>query len=246
MFNYKVKVSYLGFQFLGWAKQSKEVNTIQEVIEASLQEILIQEIKIYCSGRTDKGVNANEQVFSFQLNNPIKIPFNNLINILNKRLHKRNINIIDINEVDLSFHARFSALSKTYRYYINVDHEFNLFQSNYVYQYNKKINIDKLKEAADIFVGKHDFLSFSTSDLKDTIRTINYINVWIEDSITIIEVNGNGFLRNMVRMIVASLIKYNENKITISDLTWLLENPKKGATIEIAPPNGLMLYKVFY
>lgn len=246
MANYKVKVSYLGFLFYGWAKQKNKSLTIQEVIELRLKLILNEEINIFCSGRTDRMVNATEQVFSFKIRNKLKIPLDKLVLILNKDLNELNINIINIEEVDEEFHARFNAKSKIYRYYINTNKEFDLFHSNFQYQYNNILDINKLKEASIIFTGEHDFLSFSTSDLKNTVRIINFINILNENNLIIIEISGNGFLKNMVRMIVATLIRFAEGKVSINTIMDLLNNPKKGSSIYIAPPNGLTLFKVNY
>lgn len=246
MANYKVKVAYLGFLYYGWAKQINKSPTIQEVIEQNLEDVIGEEININCSGRTDKMVNAHEQVFSFKTKNNLLIPINNLVLILNKRLNELNINIIDIEEVDENFHARFSAKSKVYRYYINTNQEFDIFKANFHYQLNKQLNLKKLEQASKEFIGKHDFLSFSTSELTNTIRVINFINILKKNEIIIIEIEGNGFLKNMVRMIVASLIKYSQDNITIEEIRLLLKNPKKGAANDIAPPNGLSLFKVNY
>lgn len=245
MENFKVTISYLGFSFFGWAKQINAKPTIQETIENILEDILGEKIPIYCSGRTDKMVNAHEQVFSFKVNKLI-IPINKFKDILNERLNSLNIYVIEIKKMQDNFHARFSAISKTYRYYINTDLKFNLFHSLFEYQLNKDLDINKLNEAIKLFEGEHDFLSFSTSELDNTIRKINFINILTNNKIIIIEINGNGFLKNMVRMIVGALINYSENKISLSKIKELLNKPKKGASNYIAPANGLTLFKVIY
>jgi tRNA pseudouridine38-40 synthase len=132
-----------------------------------------------------------------------------LLSALNA-LAPEDITFKRVSEVDDDFHARFSAKSKTYRYVISK--EKNIFKRNHELQYDNDLNIALIKKTFPFFVGEHDFKSFSTSDNEDTIRKINYIKLLKKDNEIIIEVNGSGFLRNMVRIIVASIIDVNEGK----------------------------------
>lgn len=241
MNNYKVNVSYDGTNFSGWAKQSN-VRTIQEEIENTLSEIFGSKIIIFGSGRTDKYVHAIDQCFNFKVNT--NIPFNFLKNIINSKL-PRDIVINKIRIVDESFHARYSIISKTYLYKINID-KFNLFEQNYVYQYCKEIDINKIKKILSIFIGKKNFLSFSTSEVENSIREIKKISIKKENQYVYIKITGNGFLRNMVRMIVACFLNYSENKVSINDINYLFSNPQKGKSISKAPGCGLYLYKTVY
>lgn len=241
MDNYKVKVSYDGTNFSGWAKQNN-VRTVQDEIENTLSKIFETKIKIFGSGRTDKYVHAMDQCFNFKAKT--NIPFNFLKSVINSKL-PNDININSVKIVDNSFHARFSITSKTYLYKINID-KFNLFEQNYAYQYCKNIDLAKLKKISPIFIGKKDFLSFSTSDVDNSIREIKKIVINKDDKYVYIKITGNGFLRNMVRMIVACFLNYNENKISIEDINSLFEKPKKGKSISKAPGCGLYLYKTNY
>ncbi|MDE7434066.1 MAG: hypothetical protein K2M43_03045, partial [Mycoplasmoidaceae bacterium] len=144
-----------------------------------------------------------------------------------------------------NFDARFNAKLKTYLYVINTG-KYNVFLNNYFYNYNKPINISLIRKGAKKLIGTHDFVSFSTSVLEDTTRTIKQINITKKDNLVYIKVVGNGFLRNQVRMIVGSLIDLNESKKSLSDFDKLLNNPKKGSCISKAPGCGLYLLKVSY
>lgn len=244
MTNLKFIISYLGYGYNGWAKQINNEKTIQQTIENELSNVFNTKIQIYSSGRTDKFVHANNQVFSCKINE-LKIPLVNLKELLNKKLIKNNIFIKSIEIVNNDFNARFSAISKTYKYLINVG-EFNLLENDLINQLNQKLNIKKMKIASKLFLGKHNFLSFSTSELENTIREINWIKIIKHKNIIEIYINANGFLRSMVRMLVAAMMNYSQDKINLDQIQWLLDNPRKGASIEKAKACGLYLEKVYY
>lgn len=239
---FKAIVSYDGSFFHGWAKQPNNV-TVQQTIEEALHKLLHKKITIYGSGRTDAYVHAINQVFSFSYDGQL-MESNNFIVAINNLLPK-TIRIKSIEKVNDKFNARFNAKSKTYTYIVNQG-EYSIFQNNYFYNYNKKIKISKVKKAAKLLIGKHNFLSFSTSTLEDTIRTINFIKIYKKKERVFFVVNGNGFLRNQVRMIVGSLLDFNEDKKTLDDFQSLLKNPHKGACITKAPGCGLYLFEVQY
>lgn len=235
-------VRYIGTTFHGWAKQDG-FKTVQGEIEFVLEKILDRKIKIHASGRTDKYVHAENQAFHFDIDYEININ-NTFLEKINSYF-KNNIEIKSIRKVSDDFHARFNIKEKIYLYKINTKKK-DFFKSNEIYQYNKKINVKKMKEASKLFIGEHDFLSFSTSEKNNTNRTINSIHIKKKKGIINIYISGNGFLRNMVRMIVASLIDVSENKKTINDIKELINNPSKGSSINKAPGCGLYLYKLIY
>lgn len=241
MNNFKVNLSYDGTSFSGWAKQNN-VRTIQGEIENTLSEIFETKITIFGSGRTDKYVHAVDQCFNFKAQT--NIPFNFLKTVINSKLPS-DIRINKISIVDNLFHARFSIISKTYLYKINIG-KFNLFEQNHIYQYCKNIDLAKIKRIVPLFIGKKDFLSFSTSEVENSIREIKRFSINKQDDYIFIKITGNGFLRNMVRMIVACLLNYNDDKISIENIIDLFENPKKGRSISKAPGCGLYLYKTNY
>lgn len=240
---YCVKVAYDGSMFFGWAKQNdKSIRTIQGTIEDILLEITKEKINIYGSGRTDKYVHAIDQCFHFKTKYDLdkKILFKQMqIN------QPKDIFFKSIKVVDSSFHSRFSIKKKTYLYKVNVG-KFNLFERNYVLQYNKPIDIMSLRKVSKLFIGEKDFLSFSTTESTNSIRLIECIRIIKKDNYVLFYFTGNGFLRSMIRMIVGTLLNYNEKKITIDDINYFLNNPKKGSSQIKVDGCGLYLYKTTY
>jgi tRNA pseudouridine38-40 synthase len=208
-----------------------------------LQKIFNRSISVYVSGRTDAHVHAIAQTFSFNVKK-IKIKPQVLLLALRK-LSPSDIYFVKVKENDAMFHARFNTKNKTYQYVVNFD-KYDVFKANYELFYPTKINLPLLKKGAKLFVGEHDFKSFTTSVFENTVRKINYIHFKKNQSKLFIIVNGNGFLRNMVRMIVGSLLDLNENKKTLNDLKKLLKEPAKGNAITKARACGLYLLKVNY
>ena len=240
--NYLVDISYDGNNYHGWSKQKNNIS-IQQSIEEGLSSIYKKKINIVGSGRTDAKVHAIHQYFNFH-ENEINLSIDKLKNALKYKI-PTDIKINNIEVVDDNFNARYNVKNKTYLYLINTN-EFDLFKNNYLLNYNKPIDLNLWNKAKVLFVGTHDFLSFSKSTLVNTTRTINEIKILNNKGLVKIYINGNGFLRNMVRMIVGSLIDLNENKKSLSDIKRLISNPKKGSAITLANPCGLYLYKVNY
>lgn len=241
--NYKAILSYKGTNFHGLAIQ-KNVLTIQGLIQDALFELFNLHIQINASGRTDAYVHANEQVINIKHKN-LNISPNDLKRALNSKLGN-DVWVQQVKAVDDDFHARFDAKRKRYCYKINISKKYNVHEHDIVYQYNKDINLKKIKEIIPLFVKKQDFLSFSTSKVQDTIREVYSIKITKKDNYLFIKVEGSGFLRSMVRMIVGTFLAYNEDKIGIDTIQECFKNPKKGKAIYKAPGCGLYLDKVFY
>lgn len=241
---YKAIISYNGSNYHGWAKQPGQP-TIQGILESTFKNLFKQEVKVYASGRTDAGVNALGQVIHFDLDS-IEIKTKELLNALNKAL-PYDIRIKKISKTSKDFNARFMAKNKTYVYSINMG-EVNALENTIVYQYNRPINIQKIKKVSKLFCGEHNFLSFSTDSRtgESLIKKVKRINFKVKDGILYISVTGNGFLRSQVRMIVGSLLAYEQNKLTIDQIKDLFDNPQKGKSTYKAPACGLCLYKVRY
>jgi tRNA pseudouridine38-40 synthase len=183
------------------------------------------------------------QIFSFNVKKSKIQPYPLLKALRN--LSPDDIYFVKVKVNEGMFHARFNAKNKTYQYVIN-NGKFDLFRDKYELFYSNKINLPLLKKGAKLLIGTHDFKSFSTSELTDTIRTINYIKFKKNKNHLYITINGNGFLRNMVRMIIGSLLDLNVNKKTLDDFKQLLKEPKKGSAISKAKAGGLYLLKVNY
>lgn len=241
---YKVIFSYDGSNFVGYQIQNNG-RTVQEELQIALSKINKQEIKVYASGRTDAGVHALNQVIHFD--SIFEIEPENYKKALNSNLPK-DIYVKDVYKVDSSFHARFDAKKKHYRYYLNMG-EYNPLKVNYIYQYGKRLDMNKMKEAACLFVGEHDFRNFTStkdSEVTSFVRFINEFSIKVENDIVIFDIIGSGFLRYMVRMMVGTLIHIGENKISLEEITTRLDKKEDKPCPYKAPAEGLYLVEVMY
>lgn len=244
---YKVIIGYNGNRYYGWAKQPNLL-TIQQTVEDAFYNVFKQKIKIFCAGRTDKKVNALGQVFHFDWLTKTKIKSLAIIKAINHVLPP-DIHLIKIFAVANNFHARFDAKWRIYQYFINTNPYYDPTSFSTVYQYNKPLDIKKIKQLKKMFIGRKNFLSFSIDhrkQRKDLIKTIKSINITENNAIVKIEIKGNHFLWSMVRMIVGCFIAFNENKITKKEIRDCFTHPKKGKSRFRAPANGLTLFKVIY
>lgn len=242
--NYKISLSYNGRMFSGWSIQPN-VRTVQGEFQKVIESLFhIQNYSLNASGRTDAFVHALDQTINLK-HKDLNLSAEQLLNALKSQLPK-DINVNSVSIVEDNFHARYHCLSKTYLYIINTKEKYDVINCETIYQYNQPLSINHLKEAANIFIGKHNFLSYSTSTLKDTIRTINWIDIQTSNGLIFIKINGDGFLRNMVRMIVANMINYSAGKCDLTHLEYLLEHPQKGSSQLKAPGCGLYLLEVNY
>lgn len=245
--NTKVIIKYDGSGYDGWQDQlgKNQTKTVAEIVKKAVSSINKEPTEIIASGRTDKGVSAFGQVFNF--NNIFNIPLDRLKNALNNALPD-DIVVLSCEAVPENFHARFSAKSKEYHYYLNMG-AYDMFARKYVNQYNKDLDTSKIIDASKLFIGKHDFSAFNTTPKTvkyNQVITINKIEIEVKNQILIFKIEGTSFLRHMVRMIVGSLVYVGANKISKDRLKYLLNNPsdyRAPFNIEAA---GLYLYKVNY
>lgn len=238
---YLITFSYDGTNFFGYQRQPNK-RTIEGNIETALKFISGgEDIIIHSSGRTDSGVHAINQKAHFDLNKNITLY--KLKRALNSYTDN-DIYIKDVCIVDNDFHARYMALKKEYIYKINMG-EYNPIERNYIYQYNKKLNIDKIKEESKSLIGTYDFSSFVNKDEKKEsyIRTIYDIDVNVNCDILIIKFIGNGFLKYQVRNMVGALIEVSNSDKHIKDI---LNSKSRKSFGKIAPPEGLYLNNVEY
>lgn len=240
---YLITFSYDGSQFYGYQKQHNQ-RTVQEEIEKVLSKINNSNVSISASGRTDAKVHALNQTAHFDFNK--KIETKKILLAMNSLLPE-DIHVKNIKKVKNNFHARYDVLKKEYEYKMNIG-QYDPFKRNYEYQYNKKIDIEKMKSVIKIFEGEHNFKSFTktTTEEKDYIRTIYNTTITIRKNIVTIKFIGNGFLRYMVRNMVGSLIAVGENKLTENDIKKILEKQNRTAPYRTAHPEGLYLKKVYY
>lgn len=244
MIRYKCIVAYDGSFFHGFQIQ-KKLRTVQLEIEDVLQIIHKKPVRIFSAGRTDTGVHAYYQVFHFD--SDIEMKEENMRNAINTRLPK-DIYIRKVEITNCDFHARFSSHKKKYQYIIDLG-EYNPLLVNYRYYYRYNLDINKMIDAKNVFVGKHDFKSFTKNHkIKDTIREIYAIDFVLENDNKLIKINfsGNGFLHNMVRIIVAMLIEVGNGRKTKEDLQEIMDCKDRTFAPKTAPANGLYLMHIEY
>lgn len=244
MRNIKLTIEYDGKDFNGWQKQPNKLN-IQGEIERAIEEISGEKVELIASGRTDAGVHALGQVANFKTN--IKIPINKIPIALNTKL-KASIRILNAEEVDERFHSRYNCKKKTYRYIINNSENGTAIYRNLEYHYPQKLNVEAMNEAAQSFVGEHDFKGFKASGTssKSSVRTIYSAKVFKEKERVIIELTGNGFLYNMVRIIAGTLIDVGIGKIDAKNISNIIKSGDRKKAGKTLPPNGLYLVNVEY
>ena len=241
---YLIKFSYDGSNYYGFQKQ-KNLETIQSKIEEALEKINNGNYTlITATGRTDKGVHALAQYAHADIG--VDITENKLKRALNSNLPD-DIHVISTKIVDNSFHARYDIENKTYKYIINLG-EYNPLERNYVFQYNYKLNVERMKEAVHLFEGEHDFRAFVTDNKEknNCVRTITYTDITQDNEKIIITFKGNGFLRYQVRNMVGILIKIGEEKLEAKEIISILESKDRRESGKTAPPEGLYLVDIKY
>ncbi len=243
-YNIKITIAYSGVHFAGWQRQSSK-RTVQGEIENALSNLFRQDIKIDGAGRTDAGVHAYGQVATFNVDTTM--PFDRFYTLINRRMPE-DISITDVEIVDNSFHARYSSKAKRYAYKIYHGVNKNPIYSDF-YLYNKqKLNVDVMKLAANFLIGKKDFKSFmaSGSSIKNTIREIYSIDFFEDNEFLTIEFYGDGFLYNMVRIMVGLMLDVESGKIKLKDILQIIESKDRNLLKNTARANGLYLMEVYY
>lgn len=241
---YKVTVSYDGHNYCGWQKQ-EGLNTVQFQIEKYLSKICNEEIEIVASGRTDRYVHALGQVFHFDTK--LEMDTKKWVYALNNFLPE-DIRILKFEVVDENFHARFSAKSKTYRY-IFTKNIYSPFEYKYKMKIKENPDIELMKEASKYLIGTHDFTSFCSGKihpLKSRVKTIYFIHIYEQGDDVVIEFNGSGFLRYMVRMLSQVLLEVGKKTITPIIVKEMLEQKDKEICRYKAEGSGLYLVEIQY
>ncbi len=244
MRNIKLTIEYDGKCYNGWQKQPNKLN-IQGEIERAIYNITKEEVDLIGSGRTDAGVHALGQVANFKTNSQISIE--KLPLAINSQL-KNSIVIKEAEEVDERFHSRYNAKRKTYRYIINNSKCGTAIYRNLEYSYPFKLDAEKMKQASKYFEGEHDFKAFKSSGTssKNSVRTIYKAIVKQEGEKIIIELTGNGFLYNMVRIISGTLLDVGLGKIRAEEIPEIIESKDRQRAGKTLPAHGLYLVEVKY
>lgn len=241
---FAVVVSYNGSKYAGWQIQPSFLS-VQQVIQTILSRMHNRPIQIFGSGRTDAGVHAYGQVFHFD--SDMNLDTAQWRKALNAQLPE-DIRVIRVHEVPDDFHARYSALSKRYDYLLNTG-EHDPFRYPFEYQLNQELDVHAMRESARLLVGTHDFSSFCVNSFEETpdqVRTLQVLEITVEDKIVRFRLEGDGFMRYMVRMLVGNLIDVGLHKKSKQDIQRILEAKDKHATNVVAPPCGLYLVSVSY
>lgn len=245
MRNIKLIIEYDGKEFNGWQKQPTKLN-IQGTIEQAIQIVTGETVDLMASGRTDAGVHAFGQVANFKTSS--NIPINKFAIAINSNL-KKSIRIILAEEVNEKFHSRLSCKKKTYRYIINNSDFSSAIYRNLETHISQKLDIEKMKIGAKFFEGEHDFKAFKASGTssKSSVRTIYKANVIeMPNNRIYIELTGNGFLYNMVRIISGTLVDVGFGKIEPNDIKDIIESKDRSLAGKTLPSNGLYLLNVEY
>lgn len=244
MRNFKLLIFYNGAAYHGFQRQ-KNASSIQQILEEVIERITNEKTIIYGCSRTDTGVHANEYCFNFFHNSTITCA--GMIRALNGKLPD-DIGVFACEEMPDNFHARYDCKGKEYIYKIYNSQIKSPFLKDMVYRCWYPINEKLLNEVAQSYVGTHDFEAFCSADsLKEcTVRTIYYFKVERDDDIITMTVKGDGFLYNMVRIMVGTLLCVNDGKIKPDQLPQIIESKDRLKAGQTSPPQGLYLNKVFY
>jgi len=242
--NVKILLEYDGTAYCGWQRQ-KNALSIQEVLEKAISSITNEEIRVIGAGRTDAGVHALGQVANFKTNT--RIPIEKLPYAINSKLPE-DIVVKHAEIVPDDFHARFCAKSKVYTYTIYNSKFPSPLLRRYSYFCSSPLDTDAMKRAAQLLIGTHDFKAFmaSGSPVKSTVRHVERLEVVRNGDIVRIEVQANGFLYNMVRIIAGTLLDVGMGKINADEITSIIESRDRFYAGKTLAPQGLCLVKVIY
>jgi len=245
MQNYKLTIQYDGTRYNGWQRQGNTENTIQGKLNEIIGKYLGEEIDIAGSGRTDAGVHAYGQVANFKTEK--FLDKDKFLADINSYL-PQDICIIKVESVDERFHARLSAVFKTYEYVIDNGTVADVFARKYSYRIEQPLDAEKMRTAAGFLMGTHDYISFCGNKKfkKSSVRTVTDISIVESGGKIKLSFTGNGFLQNMVRIMAGTLIEVGLGKRDAESMTDILEAKSREAAGMMAPAEGLFLREVEY
>lgn len=244
MKNIKLIIEYDGTNYSGWQRQ-KNAMTIQEKLEMAIQKSTDKYCNTIGCSRTDSGVHARQFICNFLTDS--KIPTSKFKMVLNSQLPE-DIVVLKSEEVDINFHSRYNTIGKEYSYTIVTGNNRPAIGRNYVYYFQRRLNIEDMKIACKFFIGKHDFSAFKSngSSAKTSIRTIKNFTVSKQENSIKFIVTGDGFLYNMVRIMVGTLLEVGVGRFTPEYVLDILRSRDRAKAGKPAPARGLCLEKVFY
>ena len=243
--NYRFTISYDGTRYFGWEHQPNTPLTIQGKLEDVLSRLCQDTVEVIGAGRTDAGVHARAMTANAFLDTALSDE--EILAYMNRYLPE-DICVTDIKAVSDRFHSRYKATGKTYRYTCYSGPRKPVFNRRYVTVLDCAVSLPLMQEAAGFITGTHDFFSFCSNPhmKKSTVRTVDELSIRENDGYYIFTVHGDGFLQNMVRIIVGTLIEAGKGKIKPGDIPGIIaarDRTKAGPTM---PPQGLTLMKVDY
>ena len=240
----KLTIAYDGTNYCGWQVQPNGI-TVEEVVNKALKKLTGEDIQVIGASRTDSGVHALGNVAVFDTHTTI--PPERISYALNQRLPE-DIVIVKSEEVAEDFHPRYCDCSKTYEYHIlNTRIPIPTKRlTNYFVSYD--LDVEKMRKAAGYLIGEHDFVSFCNvrTDVEDTVRTVTELEILKDGEEITIRISGNGFLYNMVRIIVGTLIRVGRGFYEPEKVKEILEAKDRRAAGVTAPPHGLILAEIRY
>ncbi len=244
MRNIKLTIEYDGKDFDGWQKQPNKLN-IQGEIERAIEELTGEKVELIASGRTDAGVHALGQVANFKTSS--NFPTEKFPIAINSKL-KKSIRIKEAEEVDERFHSRYNCKKKTYRYIINNSKQGTAIYRSLEYFMPVKLDVEAMKKAIKYFEGEHDFKAFKASGTssKSSIRKIYKTKIAEQNERIIVELTGNGFLYNMVRIIVGTLVDVGMGKIKPEEVEDIINSGDRKRAGKTLPAHALYLVQVKY
>lgn len=241
----KLVISYDGTDFRGWQIQKND-RTVQGEIERALAELHKRKITSYCAGRTDSGVHAAGQVAHFS-SDIATIPDARFAPALNSLL-PRDVRVLSSVSVSEAFHARYSAVKRTYRYYFYHSSVAPPYIDRYCHCLGTHVNVRKLNDLARVLIGTHDFETFAAvgEDERTTVRSIYDASFFTQGAFLVFQISGNGFLRRMVRSVVGTLLELAFRDRKPEDMNVIIATKNRELAGTTAPSKGLFLYHVDY
>lgn len=239
-----IEIKYDGSFYHGWQVQKNAV-TIQETFQNAVEKVFGERLDVKGCSRTDSGVHAN--MYCLTLDTDMEISDNGVVMALNTYLPK-DIAAVGCREVNSDFHPRYSCKTKEYVYKIYNGKIRNPFYADYALHYRYPIDADYLNKEAQAFVGTYDYSGFcsANSDVEDTVRTVKACSVWREGDMVYFRVEADGFLYNMVRIMVGTLLFAAQGKIKSGELTDIIKSKDRRRAGKTAPAQGLYLNRVNY
>ena len=245
MANFRLILSYDGTRYRGWQRQGNTEHTIQAKVETVLSRILDQPVECQASGRTDAGVHARAQVVSFRAHTAMQPEA--ILKQLRQYLPD-DIGAMELEPAHPRFHARLNAKEKTYVYRVRNTAQPDVFSRRFVAQIAAPLDVEAMQHAAEYLIGTHDFASFcgNPNVKKSTVRTIYAFSVARRGEEVVFTVRGNGFLMNMVRIMVGTLLEIGQGRRKETDIPSILAEKRRACAGELAPAQGLCLWEVTY